>query len=334
MGSLAFTPFPPPDDDYGETTMHVGRVAYQSVSVFKEPRVDAETVSYRFLDELLNIYYPVSPPTGPSWNPRWYRVWGGYVHSMYVQPVEFHYNLPADGWKEDHHQLCEVTVPYTQLHRYSSFYGWERINRIYYKTVHWAVGLDEGPDGEPWYRLYDEAAEVTYNAPATAIRLIPDEEIEPLSPDVPAGEKRIEISRAMQTLKAYEGDQIVFETQVSTGIPDPDIPPKGRNTPPGKWRVYSKMPTKHMGNVDLTGAPDVYTLPGVPWTMFFHELHTGVAMHGAYWHDNYGVPMSHGCVNIKPDEAKWLFRWTTPIWPPQDWRWWERTGYGTVVIVT
>lgn len=313
--------------------MQVGRVAYRSVSVFKEPRIDAETVGYRFLDELLNIYYPVSPPTGPSWNPRWYRVWGGYVHSMYIQPVEFHYNLPPDGWNEDHHQLCEVTVPYTQLFRYTSTYGWERINRIYYKTVHWAVGLDEGPDGEPWYRLYDEAAEVTYNAPASAIRLIPDEEIAPLSPDVPPGEKRIEITRYNQTLKAYEGDQIVYETQVSTGIPDPDIPPKGRNTPSGRWHIYSKMPTKHMGNIDLTGAPDVYTLPGVPWTMFFHELHTGVAMHGAYWHDNYGVPMSHGCVNMKPDEAKWLFRWTTPLWPPQDKRWWERTGYGTLVVV-
>jgi lipoprotein-anchoring transpeptidase ErfK/SrfK len=247
--------------------------------------------------------------------------------------VKTNFNVPPKSWPEEHHQLCEVTVPYTQLHRRLSGGKWERINKIYYQTVHWAVGLDEGPDGEPWLELYDEAAEVTYFAPAAHIRLIADEEISPTSVDVPPEKKRIFISRARQVLQAFENGELVFETRVSTGINDPEIVPAGRKTPPGRWRVYSKMPTKHMGNVDLTGAPDVYTLPGVPWTMFFHELHTGVAMHGAYWHDNYGVPMSHGCVNLKPEDSKWLFRWTTPIWPPTDWRWWERTGYGTVVDV-
>jgi lipoprotein-anchoring transpeptidase ErfK/SrfK len=86
-----------------------------------------------------------------------------------------------------------------------------------------------------------------------------------------------------------------------------------------------------MGNGVLTGAPDVYTLPGVPWTVFFHN--SGVAFHGAYWHNNFGVPMSHGCVNMRPADAKWLFRWTTPLWSNEDERYWEKRGYGTAVHV-
>jgi lipoprotein-anchoring transpeptidase ErfK/SrfK len=332
LGGLAFSPYFPPQEGDGQSSGEIGRVTTSSISVFKEPRVDAKQVAYRFLDEILNIYYPVIPETGPIWNPRWYRVFGGYVHSSYIQRVTINYNIPPQSWEKDHHQLAEVTVPFTQLHKLKGTH-WEPINKIYYQTVHWAVGLDEGPDGEPWIRLYDEAAETTYNAPAAHLRLIPDEEIAPISPDVPPHDKWIEISRARQRLTAYEVDKVVMETTVSTGILDPGGPPEGRNTPPGRWNIYSKMPTKHMGNINLTGAPGVYELLGVPWTMFFHKLETGVAMHGAYWHDNYGNPMSQGCVNMRPEEVKWLFRWTTPVWPPPDWRWWERTGYGTEVIV-
>jgi lipoprotein-anchoring transpeptidase ErfK/SrfK len=65
-----------------------------------------------------------------------------------------------------------------------------------------------------------------------------------------------------------------------------------------------------MGDGHITGSLEAYELPGVPWVSFFHE--TGVAFHGTYWHNNYGTPMSHGCVNMQINEAKWLFRWTLP----------------------
>ena len=67
--------------------------------------------------------------------------------------------------------------------------------------------------------------------------------------------------------------------------------------------------------------------------MFFHE--TGVAFHGAYWHNNFGVRMSHGCVNMRPEEAKWLFRWCDPKFdvPVKDRSGWEKRGYGTMVYV-
>ncbi len=84
-----------------------------------------------------------------------------------------------------------------------------------------------------------------------------------------------------------------------------------------------------MGNARLTDNLDDYILLGVPWTSFFVE--TGVALHGTYWHNNFGWPMSRGCVNLRTEDAKWLFRWTVPVSEPSEW---EKTGYGTQVIVS
>jgi lipoprotein-anchoring transpeptidase ErfK/SrfK len=95
------------------------------------------------------------------------------------------------------------------------------------------------------------------------------------------------------------------------------------------------MPNKHMGSV--SGNPDAiggFSLPGVPWTSFFISP-GGYALHGTYWHNNFGIQMSHGCINMKNDDAKWLFRWSTPVFKtpiesPKDW---ERRGNGTLVEV-
>ena len=67
-----------------------------------------------------------------------------------------------------------------------------------------------------------------------------------------------------------------------------------------------------MGDGKLTSQIDAYELPGVPWAMIIHE--TGVALHGVYWHDNFGTRMSHGCVNMRTEDARWLFRWTMPAY--------------------
>ncbi len=89
-----------------------------------------------------------------------------------------------------------------------------------------------------------------------------------------------------------------------------------------------KMASKHMGDGQLTSDLNAYELPGVPWCTFFAE--NGVAFHGTYWHTNYGVPMSYGCVNMKPAEAKWLFRWVLPVADVMDW---DHKGYGTQITV-
>ncbi len=150
---------------------------------------------------------------------------------------------------------------------------------------------------------------------------------------MPPEKKRIEVSLARQEATAYEYDQVVFHTKISSGLPDNRKPEPGyipTQTPVGEYRVQSKMPSKHMGDGRVTADIYAYELPGVPWTSFFVP-ETGVAFHGTYWHTNYGMMMSHGCINMKPEEARWVFRWCTPV---TDEKTIEKTGYGTQVIVS
>jgi lipoprotein-anchoring transpeptidase ErfK/SrfK len=296
--------------------------------VYKEPSDESKILHQRYRDELVHLYYQVTSPHGPQYNPIWFRVWGGYIHSAHIQLVNTHLNpitqaIPQSG------QIAELTVPYTQTMRMIGKNRWEPLYTLYYESAHWVVGLDEGPDGEPWYRIKEAWSHLEYHAPATHLRLIPAEDIAPLSPNVPPEDKRIEVSIARQTLTAYEGDNIVLETKISSGQ---HYKPKGQkrwDTPAGTFNVFSKMPSKHMGDGRLTSDKEAYELPGVPWVCFFHE--DGVATHGTYWHTNYGTVMSHGCVNMRTAEAKWIFRWTTPVSEPGDW---ERKGRGTRVIVS
>lgn len=128
-------------------------------------------------------------------------------------------------------------------------------------------------------------------------------------PDVPADARWIAVDLAQQTLSAYEGDRMVFATLVSTGRP-PWFTPKGLN------RIWIKKQTGDMqGGIVERG--DYYALQDVPWIMYFNK---DVGLHAAYWHDRFGYPSSHGCVNLSPLDAKWLFDWATPQLPFPDTR--------------
>jgi hypothetical protein len=333
LTALAFRSyFPRPGEgDHG----NIARVTVHEIDLRGEPRDGAEIVGKRFRDQLVEIYYQLEPEDAPEfYNKRWYRVWGGYLHSTYLQPVHIRFNEPISSIREGG-QLCEVTVPFTQSYSFSRYDGWRLEYRIYYETTHWVTGIDEGPDGEAWYRITDELQPVDYMVPAIHLRPITDEEVSPLAPDVPASQKRIEVNLATQTLYAFEGETEVHQARVSTGVARSRPSENGieTETPKGDFAIYSKMPSKHMGDGRLMRGDldlDAYELVGVPWTMFFHRLDTGYALHGTYWHDNFGVPMSHGCINLRNPDAKWLFRWSTPVnYPPEI----QTTGYGTRVIV-
>ncbi|MDW8059549.1 MAG: L,D-transpeptidase [Thermomicrobium sp.] len=125
-------------------------------------------------------------------------------------------------------------------------------------------------------------------------------------PGAPVREpKWIEVDLSDQVLRAWEFDRVVFASLVSTGLPQ-------YPTPSGTFRVYRKLLFERMRG----GTPgiDYYDLPNVPHTMYFY---LGYALHGAYWHNNFGHPMSHGCVNLPLDAAAWLYEWTplgTVVW--------------------
>jgi hypothetical protein len=327
LGGLAFRPFA--DIATSEKDESLARITIESVSVYSQPWDESAIVYQRYRDDLVNVYYKVVSPHGPEFNPVWYRVWGGYIHNARLQHVKTKlnpvaYSLPEKG------QLGEITVPFTNSLLYSGQDKWKSLYRLYYESVHWITDIVQGPDQQPWYRIEDAWSKLAYIIPGEHVRLIPPEELTPISPEVPSHQKRIEVSIARQTLTAYEGDKIVRQTTISSGlnrsVPKGEIPWK---TPVGTYNIYSKMPSKHMGNGDLTSDIEAYELPGVPWVCFFTT--TGVATHGTYWHTNYGTPMSHGCVNMTCEESKWLFRWTTPAWEPGTR---EQKGYGTVVNVS
>jgi lipoprotein-anchoring transpeptidase ErfK/SrfK len=338
FSGLAIGPvFPHPlEQDLGE----VVRITINEIDLHSQPWDESAIIGKRYRDQLVHVYEAVQSEHGPAYNPLWYRVWGGYIHSAYTQNVKVRYNEPLRNTPEAG-VLSEVTVPYTIAYQYTSWDGWQpwKGTALYYETTHWITAIDAGPDGKPWYQLTSEIdANLKYFVPTAHFRPIPDEEISPLSADVPADKKRIEVSIGRQTLTAYEFDREVFSARISSGIPsrqrsDNEFPTA---TPRGSHRIYSKMPNKHMGSV--TGNPDAvggFSLPGVPWTCFF-GFPGGYAFHGTYWHNNFGVQMSHGCVNMRNAEARWLFRWSTPDFklPIESHADWERRGNGTYVEIS
>ncbi len=116
-------------------------------------------------------------------------------------------------------------------------------------------------------------------------------------------EKWIEVDLQTQTLRAWEGNKVVMEFLISSG--------KWGPTPTGTFNIWYKTKSQRMvGGSKALG--DFYDLPNVPYNMFFSG---GYAVHGAYWHNNFGHPMSHGCINTPVDKAEALFAWTGPIVP-------------------
>lgn len=330
LGFAGLTIHPSPNELSIIDSGDLGRISYSSVSVYSQPWDQSRILFQRFRDDLVHIYYPVISDKGPTYNPLWYRVWGGYIHSTYVQRVSQKVNpvlekIPQNG------QLAEVTVPFAPTYRYNLYTGWKPLYRLYYESVQWIRGIDEGPDGSPWYRLYDELLRTEYHVAAPFLRPINDNEITPISPEVAPEKKRIEISLARQSLTAYEDDIPVMTTRISSGVPKPGkLLVDSTETPKGKFYVQSKMPSKHMGDGHFTNDPEAYELPGVPWVCFF-ETTVGIALHGTWWHNNFGVTMSRGCINLRCPEAKWLFRWTTPVSKPNEV---ESRGIGTVINIT
>jgi len=122
-------------------------------------------------------------------------------------------------------------------------------------------------------------------------------------PGVGASERWIHIDLSEQTLVAYEGDRPVFATLVSTGKA-PGM------TPVGIHRIQMKHVATPMR--DQPAEEEAYSIDDVPWTQFFHGA---VALHGAFWHAGFGLERSHGCVNLSPADARWLFGFTAPLLP-------------------
>jgi len=143
------------------------------------------------------------------------------------------------------------------------------------------------------------------------------------------GAKWIDISIFSQTMVLWEGERPVYATLVSTGRDGVGDPAKTLSTPQGTFRIYQKHVTTTM---DSNAADKEFELRDVPWVMYFKG---GYALHTAYWHDDFGEVRSHGCVNISPIDARYVFLWSAPS-VPEHWHAVNAEGAfeeGTVVVI-
>jgi len=281
-----------------------GRVIDRILWAYDEPSPKAKRKKLYWHDLIVSITNTTISDDESAHNRVWYQVENSvYVYSGNIQPVRTILNEPQQISLKG--ALGEVSVPFTEA-RLEADSNAEVVYRLYYETVHWVKASAIHPvDGSVWYALLDDKFEQYYYVPAQHIRLITDSELAPLSPHVPNENKRIEVRLDDQLLLAYENGQLVFATRASTG----GKRLSGKYTTPiGEFITYHKRPTRHMATGDI--ASSGFDLPGVPWVLYITE--SGISFHGTYWHNDYGRPRSHGCINLTPQAAKWLYRWTTP----------------------
>jgi len=275
-----------------------GRAMINNAAVRAAPGTQAELVRSLALNEVIAISGQIESDDSPSkHNKIWYKTVDGFVHSSLVQPSENLPNKPvtqvdaAGFWGE-------VTVPNVEMRRaadpaarlsYTSHYGC--IFRI--------TELREGADKTAWYHLSDGANNNLF-ARADAFRPMAAAEFAPISPEVPLSDKHIEVDLKQQIATAFEGDKAVFTARVATGL-------GGFNTTAGQHLIFEKRPSRRMIGGSGRG---YYDLPGIGWVSYFTR--SRIAFHATYWHNDYGAPRSRGCVNMLPEDAQWVYRWTLP----------------------
>ncbi len=325
LGGLALRPWSErlalPDFPQAE---RLGRVAVGMVELRAQPDPESETLGVLYEDAVLpwlretagrNPYYIFS-------NQRWVETPQGFIYGPYLQPVQ---NLPNQPLSELRStslgpgMWVEVTVPYVDAYLDKgepSSNSWVEAKmdlgqplRFYYSQTFWVDQIKTGSQGQILYRVnpnYYGGVDMLW-AEAAAFRPITEEDLAPINPEI--SDKRVEVDVNRQSLSCYEGNAEVYYCRVSTGAKFDmygNVVDKWA-TPVGQHRVTRKFISLQMSG-GTTGAG--YDLPGIGWTSIFAT--GGVAIHSTFWHNNYGDPVSHGCVNTSPEDARWIFRWVTP----------------------
>jgi hypothetical protein len=129
--------------------------------------------------------------------------------------------------------------------------------------------------------------------------------LQPPPQQVAPGERWLDVDLQRQVLVAYEGTRPVFATLISSGRRD--------RTPRGTFRIWVKLLSSDMRDRERHELERRYSLEAVPWVQYFEG---DFGLHAAFWHDRFGEPMSRGCINLSPGDARWLFQFTRPPMPP------------------
>lgn len=297
----------------------LGRVVETRLDVRARPDVGSQAVATLDEDAVIPWYREVIGVHPYRINQRWVETDGGYVYAPALQPVQDLPNIPIDSLSETSLGpgfWTEVSVPWVDvaLDNPPARAPW-LVNsarpRLYYSQIVWVDAIRQADDGSMRYRINERFG---YGdlliADARAFRPLSEAEVTPLAPEVE--DKRVVVNLERQSLSCFESGREVYYCRVSTGIPfDVDGNPTDESTtPPGPHPVWRKLISVHMVGGTTGGGWD---LPGVGWTSLF--VGNGVAIHSTFWHNDFGVPRSRGCVNAQPEDAKWVFRWLAPVVP-------------------
>jgi hypothetical protein len=340
VGALAFNPYRALNFEYFSSPKQlpdfpkseiIGRVVDPGVDLRSQPTNDPNvTTSLAKLDADTLVEWGrqvIGKVIGGLSNQRYVETPQGYIYASVLQPTRNHPNTPISEIPAGQPGFwAEVTVPYVNLaHEGVVASPWLQDHitynfppRLYYGQVVWMdrIRTDNGFVEYRWnedvnghgygYGAYGEF----FWADGAAFKVLTEEDIAPIDPDVDPNEKRIEANLDYQTLSCYEGNTEVYFCRISSGLSyDPETGQTSDKlaTPVGNLLTHWKIISLNMtaGNFQ-TG----YSTPAVPWTTMISG--DGISIHGAFWHNAFGERRSHGCINLAPEDAKWIFRWTTP----------------------
>lgn len=336
LGSLAFRPAPfdsvkrLPQFPAGD---YLGRVAVYpnaySTELKSSPDENAPAIRPAPQDEVVTwLRDVVGTSVQGRTNRRWAQVhtldgYDGFIYAADLQPVRHLPNPPVAGLPEGKSGFwAEITVPYVDLQLSGPAIGagvkdllqFAQPIRLYYGQVAWIDEVAGGPDGTVLYR-FNEAPQHGYgpgdllHGDSSGFYPLKDSDVSPISANVDPALKRIVVDATLgrQVLSCYEGNSEVFFCRVSTGFVGQVT---DYSTPTGDQAVAWKIISLHMG-ANLPASGSGYDTMAVPWPVFFNT-NAGAAIHGTFWHNDFGTRRSHGCVNVLPEDAKWIFRWCTP----------------------
>jgi hypothetical protein len=342
LGVLAFNPYRMPDSEYLFKPKRlpqfpgseiIGRTVDPGVDLRSSPTNDPSlnnSITKLGADTLVEWNRQViGNVVGGLTNQRYVETPNGYIYSSVLQPTRNLPNTPITEMPAGQRGFwAEVTVPYVDLtHEGVVASPWMQDHilynfppRLYYGQVVW-IDQIRASNGFAEYRWNEDVNGHGYGygaygelfwADGAAFKALTEEDVAPIDPDVDPNDKRIEANLDNQTLSCYEGSTEVYFCRISSGLSNFIDPATGQindklATPIGNLLTHWKIISLNMTAGTFQSG---YSTPAVPWnTMISGD---GVAIHGAFWHNAFGEKRSHGCINVTPEDAKWIFRWTTP----------------------
>lgn len=330
LSALAFKPSYPqtlPNLPQFPAGNYLGRVAvtpnFYSTELKSQPNENSASIRNVNQDEVVIWQREVVGSSAHGgFSTRWVQTPEGFIYASHLQPVRNLQNTPLTGLPGGKNGFwAEVTVPFVDLMLPPGAFPispsvkytlqTNQPLRLYYGQVVWIDQIGGDASGSVLYRV-NEAPGHGYGygdmfyADGAGFHTLTEEDIAPITPNVDPGSKKIVIDTTpgRQTLSCFEGSSEVYYCRISSGYGESFSTPLGDQ--PVAWKTYSI----HMAA--NTGSDSGYDTMAVPWPVFFNT-NAGAAIHGVFWHNDFGVRRSHGCINASPEDAKWIYRWTTPF---------------------